>query len=153
MPHTSRRKKERPNKRVQVEDDDGWTRVTTTHRIPNTTPAQAAYYEEFSNGHKRPVDEAGTTVQRKTEQYRKVEEGWLASEACQALQGVIREKLIAERLELNACFVFGTGSFCGVIDGWIARHDVALCQLAVLLSIRRTIGNDRSSKEIVQSNV
>lgn len=142
MPHTSRRKKHVPTKRLEVTDDDGWTRVTTNNRerrglraIGNVSSGSGSFWQT--------TPEEGASAEKIRQEYERTQEQWKASDSCRALVSLLQEKVLPENVEIDRCFIFGSGSFCGLRQGWISRKHSALCQLAVLKSIRGTIGESR----------
>jgi len=142
MPHTSRRKKSAPAKRLEVTDDDGWTRVTTTNR-EKRGPRATGDPISVSSGNEsfwKTTPEKGASAGKIKQAYERTQEQWRESGSCKALVSLLQEKVLLESVEIDRCFVFGSGSFCGLRQGWISRKHSALCQLAVLKNIQTTIG-------------
>lgn len=143
MPHTShRRKKKTPNKRVEITDEDGWTRITTTNtdqRAPKPVLPYSPSLETLG-GQFRTVPESGASVEKIKMAYVAHEQQWLASESCKALVRVLKEQVLADGSHVDACIIFGSASFCGVWQGWKERTTTALIQLAVLKTLQSTIG-------------
>ena len=145
MPHTSRRKKHTPAKRLEVTDDDGWTRVTTTDR-ERRGPRAIGSPVCLSSGNEsfwRTTPEEGASAEKTRQEYERTQEQWKASDSCRALVSLLQEKVLPENVEIDRCLIFGSGSFCGLRQGWISRKHSALCQLAVMKSIHGTIGESR----------
>jgi len=142
MPHTSRRKKHAPPKRLEVTDDDGWTRVTTTNpprRGPRAIGSSGRLLSSQENS-LRTLAEKGATAEKIRQEYEKVQEQWKASDSCKALVSLLQDKVLPENLEIDSCLIFGSGSFCGLRHGWISRKHSAMCQLAILRSMQSTMG-------------
>lgn len=133
MPHTTRRKLRRPTKRVEVTDEDGWTRVTTTksqHREQRAR-TRAAIVPDPS----QTIVEPGATIGKIKNEYQKAKAQWQESESCKVLEEAIANRALQNGISIDKCFMFGSGSFSGLRMGWISRQGVALCQLAVLDTI------------------
>lgn len=142
MPHTNRRKKTAPIKRLEVTGDDGWTRVTTTdsqRRGSKPTGCSASLLPRHETGWKT-VPETRATVETVKQEYEKVREQWSTSDSCKTLASLLQEKVLPEDVDIDSCLIFGSGSFCGLRQGWISRKHSAMCQLAVLKGMQSTIG-------------
>lgn len=145
MPHTSRRKKDQGSrKRIEITDEDGWTRVTTSdvnQRAPRPFDASAAlekrYAETYCDHRYEPSEVvAGRTIEETEKQYKRYEKRWLDSASCEALGKCLREDVDENVLkQIDKCLVFGTGSYSGTVRGWIDRFDVAMIQLAVFIFV------------------
>lgn len=154
MPHTNRKKKTAArSKRVQVEDEDGWTRVTTDavlRRLEDKAPVSGNDYNPTHEPltdprsitllptYKSSEIPKGASLQTAQAAYEKCEKAWLASESYNALENTLRAYLSHAR-QIKEAVIFGSGSFSGVTRGWIERHSVALTQLAVFVSAVRII--------------
>ncbi|KAK5942131.1 hypothetical protein PMZ80_006085 [Knufia obscura] len=146
MPHTSRRKKNAPTKRLEVTGDDGWTRVTTTN-LQRRGPKAIGSSAGLIPLHEKTTPEKGATVEKISREYEKIQEQWTASESCTALVSLVQGKVLPENVEIDRCLIFGSGSFCGLRQGWISRKHSAMCQLAVVKSIQKTI-EEKSGRSI-----
>jgi len=171
MPHTSRKKKPVRNKRVEVVDEDGWTRVTSSNvdhdgRRPRPRPrppledgwrnrsdAFKSYTLRFGVDEEDSCcqswtvtpwePEEGMTVEKLDQQYRAVEKKWLESESWKALKTALTSRVLSAENNIITCVVFGTGSLSGYRDGWIGRHQVAFFQVAAFKAVVDTIGRFR----------
>ncbi|ETN40527.1 uncharacterized protein HMPREF1541_04804 [Cyphellophora europaea CBS 101466] len=166
MPHTSRRKKQNDRvKRTEVVGNDGWTRITTTAQLkaqqgpPHTTvqthsAAEGTLNEPFKDidfdlQSERTYPSADVSIDTIMKKFDKAKNQWLASPSCAALQTAIGEHLDRSRTVDN-CTIFGSGSYCGLRQGWIERFEVALVQTAIFLSVVDTIGKARSSSNSIK---
>jgi len=155
MPHTSRRKRNAPTKRVEVTDDDGWTRVTTTNqerRRPIAVENSATLLQTQERGWKT-TPEKGATVEKLKQDYKRVQTQWTESDSCRALVSLMQEKVLLEDGEWDRCLIFGSGSFCGLRQGWILRKHTSMCQLAVLQTMQSTIGKSRQPWTVPATDV
>lgn len=154
MPHTSSKKKRNDGrKRAEVTDDDGWTRVTTKFQANDCLEPHAVNGHDYSpsrNPSQEPYGHPivtpgrleappGASVKTITQNYEKAKKLWLASKSFTALQSALRSRLDPAR-KIRSCTIFGSGSFCGLRQGWIGRHEVALIQIAVFASAIEIIG-------------
>lgn len=168
MPHTSHRKKQsQRNKRAEVQDESGWTRVTntsTSQREPRAIPLPNSHIhlhdgrtggvteereeeEDDSTTEHRistSIPEStpypGATLQKLERRYKELEKTWVTSRTWLELQDVLRNKIDGEILkEVDRCVVFGTGSFCGHIQGWIERFDTSILQLVAFVKVLECI--------------
>lgn len=160
MPHTNKKKKRaNAQKRTEIVDDDGWTRVTTksqSHNILHSHLVSGGDYDPSKPPSKEPLE----LLQRSLEplaapsnasngtiktMYERLEKIWLASESYQALKRALQARLnTASKVE--RCILFGSGSFCGMRQGWIGRHEVAVLQTAVFISAVNLIGKFLAEK-------
>jgi len=155
MPHTSRRKRNTPTKRVEVTDDNGWTRVTTTNqerRRPTAIENSAILLQAQECGWKT-TPEKGATVEKLKQDYKRVQTQWIESDSCKALVALMQDKVLPEDAEWDRCLIFGSGSFCGLRQGWILRKHTSMCQLAVLQTLQSTIGKSRQLLTVPAANV
>ena len=155
MPHTSRRKRNTPTKRVEVTDDNGWTRVTTTNqerRRPTAIENSAILLQAQECGWKT-TPEKGATVKKLKQDYKRVQTQWIESDSCKALVALMQDKVLPEDTEWDRCLIFGSGSFCGLRQGWILRKHTSMCQLAVLQTLQSTIGKLRQLLTVPAANV
>lgn len=138
-----------------VEANDGWSRVTTTNnaqRQPRPLPAQRDHeklhgqLDSFDAGQILPSPApTDKTIEQLEEQYRKIEKKWLDSQSYKEMERCVRDTIDLEVLKtVDTCVVFGTGSFCGYVRGWIERFEVSLYQLAAFISAVDLIGMCRS---------
>ena len=148
MPHTSRKKKKAPpTKREQV-DEDGWTRITSPKRnIRNSTAvSEATPYDPHNvvptpNESARSILPPDIKLDDVIKRYETLEKRWLESESWKVLKGKIEEYVEEDATNaITTCVVLGTGTMCGLKDNWIMRHDVAIFQSAVFISVVDAIG-------------
>lgn len=141
MPRASQRKKKHPiAKRVEITDEDGWTRVTSSNRdqqFPNRIGLPEAL-DESSAWITTPED--GITIERLQDEYAKVERGWRESESSTILKTLFRDRILKGDLQIDKCIIFGSGSFCGLRQGWISLRTAAMVQLAALKDMQNIIG-------------
>lgn len=155
MPHTSRRKKksDRP-KRVEVTDEEGWTRITTNTAQnaqkqmqsvsgrdyrPSTGTLKEPYtdWEPMEDPRSDAPPEANIrSIQSNFDRANKL---WQSSDSHQALRAALTSR-VDKDFKILHCTIFGSGTLCGYKKGWIARHDVALVQTAIFLSVVDAIG-------------
>lgn len=171
MPHTSRKKKQPPKKRREILDEDGWTHVTSQAAPPwplepfaaqMSTQGYEAYTLKLGKGGEDEDEDKGEdcitlwpitpslaepsmTDEKLLERYRSVEKSWMASESCHALTNTLRAQALTAVGPVRTCVCLGTGSFSGLRDGWIARHEVALYQLAAFKTVINTMGRSPPS--------
>jgi hypothetical protein len=155
MPHTSRKKKpsQRP-KRIEVEDEDGWTHVGLSDafkRLQNKPVVTGAGYNPSDPAPENPYNERtlitgtceivpGTSLESVKSALKKYENQWLASPAYKALEVSLKQCYRADR-EVKHAIIFGSSTMTGTVGGWIMRHDVALTQMAVFRSAVAILGN------------
>ena len=160
MPHTSRKKEPRYTKQRKVEGEDGWTHISSDS--PSKARPRVSSYDDYhadmkAKGYEpytlqwdhggcsmftvtpEPAD-AAMADENLWSQYRVVEEKWKRSESCKVLISVLRERILLAETAISTCVCFGTGTFSGYRDKWIARHDVALTQLIAFKTVVDTIG-------------
>lgn len=140
MPHTSRKKKPiARSKRYQIVDEDGWTRVVTgTAQRMNSIQLSSTDHDGAATQILKTEVPSDASVATLTTRFEKLQKIWLDSESCTVLRGVLRVHL-GPHHKITDCIMFGSGTYCGYRQGWIGRHDVALVQTAVLLTIVDTI--------------
>lgn len=157
MPHTSHRKKHgNDRKRTEVLDDEGWTRITTKRLSKMTPQSHNVTAREYSPS-RDPVEEPyvdlvtlpakcevpfTASVADISQRYEKVKSLWLLSDSFTALQAALLRQLETAS-KIPTCALFGAGSYCGLRQGWIERHEVALVQTAVFTSAVDLIGKFR----------
>ena len=144
MPHTNRKKKPTHSKRVEIEDSDGWTRVTKTSTMANLKRPSVAEVDNMDirepvelgepvwPEHEIPYD---ASVEKAMARYKFLAERWLASESWSVLKLELESKDLRSDNPIASCILFGSGSVSGWFRGWVERHDVALTQIAVFKSI------------------
>lgn len=145
MPHTSHRKKKQPvTKRVEVTDDDGWTRVTSTNRdqqVPRRTDVQGAL---TTSGDWQTTPEEGATAEKTRDEFAQIEKRWKDSDACKALSVLLKEQVFTDGRRIDKCIIFGSASFCGLRKGWISMKTAAMGQLAAFKTMHTIIGRARN---------
>ena len=154
MPHTNKKKKRGDaQKRAEIVDDDGWTRVTTKSQSQNVLSSHVVSggdYDPSNPPSREPLEKvqrdlrpleapSGASVESIKAGYEKLRKLWLASDSYQALQTALKTHLKAAT-KVEQCMLFGSGSFCGMRQGWIGRHEIALLQTAVFVSAVDIIG-------------
>ena len=116
-------------------DEDGWTRVSKKDRkgaslISNPVIHQAA----------PPAPELGYTLDQLRKGFEEIERKWLISDSSRRLMAILEQEISPTETTVYSSVLFGTGSFCGLVNNWIGRHDVALLQLAVFKTAVDFIG-------------
>ncbi|EXJ62281.1 hypothetical protein A1O7_02714 [Cladophialophora yegresii CBS 114405] len=160
MPPTShRRKKHIPNKRTEILDDDGWTRITSTTtstgRRPSTTTTPNDLGSSSAAGHPPPSlsgslpardpmpARPGSSLSSMLAQFRGIESRWQATELCKTLVHVLEKEILTgdgRNIDpISTCVMLGSGSFCGDAAHWIDRHDSAYFQLAAFRTVVHTV--------------
>ncbi|KAJ9603964.1 hypothetical protein H2200_011486 [Cladophialophora chaetospira] len=156
MPHTSHRnKKGKQNKRQEILDGDGWTRISSTGRLYKTTSdpitngvvhGLGEVTDTFMNRLPpiRPMLAAkGSSLESMRAQYSKVEAIWLETELCRKLKQTLVERALTGADKISTCVLLGSGSFCGDAIHWMNRHEVAYFQLAALKTAVNTIETEQ----------
>lgn len=136
MPHTSHKKKQARSKRQKVVGEDGWTRITSNRPqdLPVIRRSQAAMVIDV---HEAPEGLVQSDIHAK---YVEMEKKWTASESWKSMANILKTRVIAPDTRIDACVLFGSGTFTGLRDGWINRSHVAFCQLAVFKVVVDLIG-------------
>jgi hypothetical protein len=136
MPHTSHKKKQVRSKRQEVVSEDGWTRITSSKPVdmPLIRRSEAVMVID--------VDEApeGLVVSDIHAKYVEMERRWKASESWNSMADILKTRAIGSDTRIDACVLFGSGTFTGLRDGWINRSHVAFCQLAAFKAVVDLIG-------------
>jgi hypothetical protein len=155
MPHTSHKKKSVRTKRQEVIGDDGWTRVTSKNSpamvgaLPSSNKARddEAYTVKTSGGetitfHYARVQEApkGLTESAILDRYTEIEKRWKDSQSWKSLENTLQKQVISSNSRVDACVLFGSGTFTGLGQGWINRNHVAMYQLAAFKAVVDLIG-------------
>ncbi|KIW70623.1 hypothetical protein PV04_02876 [Phialophora macrospora] len=163
MPHTSHRKKKHTqNKRTEILDEDGWTRITSTSasaaRNPSTTPKPEASETSTTAGHHQqspsPSDSfpprapmppmPGSKLSSMLSRFDSIEIRWQATDLCKTLVHVLEKEILksttGQAHAISTCVMLGSGSFCGDAVHWIDRHDSAYFQLAAFRTVVHTVG-------------
>jgi hypothetical protein len=155
MPHTSHKKKSVRTKRREVVGDDGWTRVTSmkSPTMAGTLPPSdktrddETYTVKTSGGetttfHYAHVEEApkGLTESAILDRYTGIEKRWKDSESWKFIENTLQKRVISSTTRVDACVLFGSGTFTGLGQGWINRNHVAMYQLAAFKAIVDLIG-------------
>jgi hypothetical protein len=88
------------------------------------------------------VDEApeGLVVSDIHAKYVEMERRWKASESWNSMADILKTRAIGSDTRIDACVLFGSGTFTGLRDGWINRSHVAFCQLAAFKAVVDLIG-------------
>lgn len=168
MPHTSHKKKPIRNKRTEIVDEDGWTRVASNH-FPTKSPTPAlscldpsdevnsrkgdSYIVKIDDGSwidVGPIDQAPehTALEDVSDKYRKIETKFKASESWISMQQTLQTRILGEQVRIDACVLFGSGTFTGLGSGWMNRSHVAMYQLAAFISVADAIGKNIRSCHI-----
>jgi hypothetical protein len=157
MPHSKQKHVGIRHKRVQIVDEDGWTRVLSarpslakTETTSTTSPHQTS--QAFQQAHSGPaVLHLGATVEphlsetRALAQYNAIEAKWKISKSCKALEKILCEQVLRHPVpNIDVAVLFGSGSLTGIMNGWIDRGHVAMYQVAAFRSVVDTIGKLRS---------
>lgn len=130
MPHTSHKKKHARIKRQEIVGDDGWTRVMSNKPLSVTGALP-------SLDHQQPVEEApeGLTESDVLARYIDIEKRWKASESWKTVEDTLKTRVIASDTRIDACVLYGSGTFTGLAQGWINRTHVAMYQLAAFKAV------------------
>lgn len=155
MPHTSHKKKSVRTKRQEVVGDDGWTRITSKKSptmagaLPpsDKTRDDETYTVKTSGGetitfHSASVQEApkGLTESAILDRYTEIEKRWKGSESWKFVENTLQKRVISSNTRVDACVLFGSGTFTGLGQGWINRNHVAMYQLAAFKAVVDLIG-------------
>lgn len=80
----------------------------------------------------------GMTLDHLKTEFSKTEDKWLTSDSWNVVRDTI-EKYVLDEVrvdhQIKSCVLLGTGTMCGIKDGWITRHEVAILQTVVFKSI------------------
>lgn len=136
MPHTSHKKKKARSKRQEIVGDDGWTRITSTRSLAMPLLRRSEWVMEVA------VEEApeGLTQADVLAKYTDVEKRWNASESWKSMEHTLKTRVIGSDTKIDACVLFGSGTFTGLREGWIDRAHVALYQLAAFKAVVDLVG-------------
>ena len=146
MPHSTRRKKRiEHSKRQEIADDDGWTRVVKTtpsnrHSLTSDDRHGRHDHDKSSNTQQPPLHlnltptqvPSDATLSSLQHRFTRLQSQWRASPSYAALATALKRQ---ETSSITTHLLLGSGTFCGYRSGWIGRHDVALLQVAVFVSI------------------
>src|SRR3954451_16856341 len=150
MPHTSHKKKSVRTKRQEAIGDDGWTRVTSkkfpamTGALPPSSKTRdgKTHTVKTSGGetatfHYARVEEApkGLTESAILDRYREIKKRWKDSESWKSMENTLQKRVISSNTRVDACVLFGSGTFTGLGQGWINRNHVAIYQLAAFKAV------------------
>lgn len=159
MPHTTRKKRTSipAQKRLQITDDEGWTRVTTGSNVRRALRTAHAAATPNSTHDEKPTLKPAEAPARLTfaelqAQYAVYREKWITSETWRALRVQLDER-VRERARgtggggdgdggtvtgpVDAIVCIGLGSPSGFLrGGWVDRRAVSMYQLAALESIK-----------------
>ncbi|WEW55962.1 hypothetical protein PRK78_001397 [Emydomyces testavorans] len=131
MPHSSRKRKSPPAKRIHVLDNDGWTHITnsktTTARPRPPKPEDQLTPAECPDG---------LTFAKLREKYEWHRQRWIESQAWTAVKKVLEQELARFPGTIYNCVAVGLGSPSGLLrGGWVDRRSISMFQLAALESI------------------
>jgi len=155
MPHTSHKKRSVRTKRQEVTGDDGWTRVTSKRSpamagaLPpsDKTRDGETYTVKATSGetitfHYARIQEApeGLTESAILDRYTEIEKRWKDSESWKSMENTLQKQVISSNTRVDACVLFGSGTFTGLGQGWINRNHVAMYQLAAFKAVVDLIG-------------
>lgn len=153
MPHTSHRKKKQPiTKRVEVTDEDGWTRVTTTNHNRQAPRRADPSEAPIDPGTWKTTPERGATADKIREDYTLIEKRWEDSDACAALTTLFKQQVLTDGRRVDKCIMFGSASFCGLREEWISMKTAAMSQLGAFRSMHGTIGEGRDVPSILHED-
>lgn len=150
MPHSARRKRPQPQKRLQVTDDDGWTHITTGGNARRTQRKAAS-----STSTLIPTEAPrNLTVDNLRTQFEAHRAKWEGSAAWKTLESVVRARAGTSTEETadttatgsdesaDAIVCIGLGSPSGFLKGgWVDRRSVSMYQLAAVVCIRDLYGS------------
>jgi hypothetical protein len=135
MPHTSHKKKQARSKRQEVVGDDGWTRVMSNKSQTMAVVRPSWVMEVTVEGAPE-----GLTQPEILAKYMDMEKRWKASESWRSMENTLKTQAIGSDTKIDACVLFGSGTFTGLGQGWINRAHVAMCQLAAFKAVVDVIG-------------
>ena len=116
--------------------------VTGREYSPSRDPFKEPCVDSATDTSKSEVP-SGASVEDIVQRYEKVRRLWLLSDSFAALQAALTRHLETAR-GIGNCTLFGAGSYCGLRQGWIERHEVALVQTAAFTSAVDFIGEFRN---------
>ena len=134
MPHTSRKDKQGPKKRLQITDDSGWTHIskgTVKQKRQPTYTTLSYLYEEV-----RPKDiPRGLTLREVVESFNKYTTIWNESPCLKNLETLLKDQILVSDIRMTTCVCLGLGSFTGGYG-----TEASFFQLAALVSILEILG-------------
>lgn len=152
MPHTSHKKKAVRNKRQEIYDDDGWTRVTSNGPPRQPPPLPTPQTEqrtrkvlELSDGSTLDFGRVAEPsehlkLESVIESFKTIERKWKMSESWESMAHTLQTQIFNPSFQIDTCVLFGSGSFTGLSQGWIDRSHVSKYQLALFLSVVDLMG-------------
>lgn len=143
MPHTSRKKRPTPNKRLQIADpSSGWTHITTTAH----TSHKSNTIDELLPAESPPK----LTLPTLQSQFTTHKQKYDLSATAQTLRDTIQKTSFHARHPTDNSDIhppteivcIGLGSLSGLLrGGWVDRRRVSMYQLAALVGIIECFGN------------
>jgi hypothetical protein len=82
----------------------------------------------------------GLTQSEVLAKYVDIEKRWKASESWKSMENMLKTRAIGSDSGIDACVLFGSGTFTGLGQGWIDRAHVAVYQLAAFKAVVDLIG-------------
>ena len=143
MPHTSHKRKSTHQKRTEIIDSEGWTRISSHQNAQK----YATLESDQTRVHPHRVED-GMTQEKIQARYNMIEERWQASESCKQLSKTLYDAVQGIGTKIKTCVCFGTGSFSGLRHDWIQRHDVAMHQIAAFKTAVDTIERAQSYRPL-----
>lgn len=160
QPKRKPKRKPPPNRRIQVTDSEGWTKVTNTTQARRAFSSPSSTRTSTSNANdeiRSSEPPHNLTLPTLRKQFEACRAKWLESETWRVMEGVLRRGISAS---VSASWSgsspgFGSGSTAGIhqiisiglgspsgflAGGWVDRRIVSLYQLAGLVSIRDLYG-------------
>src|SRR2546423_202553 len=124
-------KKASRGKQQQVVGDDGWTRVTSKKYIAHPCPSSDIQQHEAPDG---------LTQSEVLAKWTDIQKRWKTSESWKSMESTLKTRVIGPDTRIDACVLFGSGTFTGLRQGWINRSRVAMYQLAAFKSVVDLVG-------------
>jgi hypothetical protein len=81
--------------------------------------------------------------------YVDMEKKWKASESWKSMENTLKTRTIGPDTKIDVCVLFGSGTFAGLVQGWINRAHVAMCQLAAFKAVVDVIGKFATNMKVL----
>lgn len=135
MPHTSRKEKQGPKKRLQITDESGWTHITkgTVKQKRQPTSSNWSY---LLHTEPRPSEiPQGMTLREVVQSFSKYTKIWKESLCLKNLETLLKDQVLVSDVRMTKCVCLGLGSLTGGYD-----TEASYFELAALVSILEILG-------------
>ncbi|KAM5453549.1 hypothetical protein MaudCBS49596_002752 [Microsporum audouinii] len=145
-----RREGQLPRRRMNIQDDDGWTHVTSGRGKINDIRRDQATARSLRDELVPAEIPEGLTLKKLLEQYESHRQKWLESHAWKTLRSSIeKNEKSFEATEIANCVCIALGSPSGFLRGGLVdRRSVSLFQLAAFKSMVDVLSGPDSSAKV-----